>query len=98
VTKPEGSPASCRRKRSPRSSRVLGQREFERVGGTAVVRADVRLIAATSRDLVVTGAAGSFRQDLFYRLSVFPIWQSVTPGLARRVQNAASDPLAQRTS
>jgi len=57
----------------PALLRVLEQREFERVGGTALVRTDVRLIAATNRDLVATGAPGSFRQDLFYRLNVFPI-------------------------
>jgi len=57
----------------PALLRVLEQREFERVGGAALVRTDVRLIAATNRDLVATGAPGSFRQDLFYRLNVFPI-------------------------
>jgi PAS domain S-box-containing protein len=53
--------------------RVLQEHEFERVGGTRRIRADVRVIAATNRDLPSAISAGSFRSDLFYRLHVFPI-------------------------
>ena len=53
--------------------RVLQEREFERVGGTEPVRCNVRVIAATNRDLHSATEAGSFRNDLFYRLNVFPI-------------------------
>ena len=53
--------------------RVLQEHEFERVGGTRLIRADVRVITATNRDLQAAISAGSFRSDLFYRLHVFPI-------------------------
>jgi PAS domain S-box-containing protein len=53
--------------------RVLQEHEFERVGGAQVIRADVRVIAATNRDLPSAISAGVFRIDLFYRLNVFPI-------------------------
>jgi len=53
--------------------RVLQERQFERVGGNQTLTANVRIIAATNRDLQATIKAGNFRNDLFYRLNVFPI-------------------------
>ncbi|WP_333607805.1 sigma-54 dependent transcriptional regulator [Arsukibacterium sp.] len=64
--------------------RVLQERIFERVGGTQPIKADVRIIAATHRDLEQMISEGSFREDLFYRLNVFPI---ETPALSERADD-----------
>ena len=64
--------------------RVLQERQFERVGGNRTIPTDVRVIAATNRDLTEAIAAGRFRADLFYRLNVFPI---EVPPLRRRKED-----------
>jgi formate hydrogenlyase transcriptional activator len=53
--------------------RVLQEHEFERLGGSNLIKVDVRVIAATNRDLLRSATEGTFRQDLFYRLNVFPV-------------------------
>ena len=62
--------------------RLLQEREFERLGGLTTLKADLRFIAATHRDLEGMAKRGEFREDLFYRLSVVPIW---LPPLRERV-------------
>ncbi len=64
--------------------RVLQEREFERVGGSQTVPVDVRVLAATNKDLGEAVAEGTFREDLFYRLNVFPIR---IPALRERVDD-----------
>ena len=57
----------------PKFLRVLQEREFQRLGGTRVIKADIRIVAATNRDLESAIERNQFREDLFYRLNVFPI-------------------------
>jgi DNA-binding NtrC family response regulator len=64
--------------------RVIQEQEFERVGGTQVIKVDVRLVATTNRDLKAEVDAGRFRSDLYYRLNVVPIR---TPPLRERVED-----------
>jgi formate hydrogenlyase transcriptional activator len=68
----------------PKLLRVLQDQEFERLGSTRTIRVDVRLVAATHRDLVRMAADGQFRSDLFYRLNVFPV---VLPPLRDRPED-----------
>ena len=64
--------------------RVLEERVFERVGGTATIKADVRIIAATNRNLEEMVKQGKFREDLYFRLDVFPI---LLPALRQRIED-----------
>jgi two-component system response regulator AtoC len=67
--------------------RLIQEREYERLGGTQTLRADVRILAATHRDLEDMTARGTFREDLFYRLNVVTLW--LPPLRARREDIAA---------
>lgn len=66
--------------------RVLQEKEIERIGGKAIIKTDVRIIAATNRDLGKEVRAGTFRSDLYFRLNVFPI---VVPPLRHRKEDIA---------
>jgi Nif-specific regulatory protein len=66
--------------------RVLQLGEFERVGGTSTLKVDVRVVAATSRDLEAEVEAGRFRADLYYRISVIPV---IVPALRDRAEDIA---------
>ena len=70
--------------------RALQECEFERVGGIKTIKVDVRLVAATNRDLQKEIAAGRFREDLYYRLNVVPIHLPAAARAARATSRCSS--------
>jgi two-component system nitrogen regulation response regulator NtrX len=76
--------ADMRLKTQAKILRILQEQKFERVGGTKSFRVDVRVIAATNKDLTAEMTEGRFRQDLYYRLNVFPV---TVPALRERAED-----------
>ena len=74
----------------PKILRVVETLSFERIGGTKSLQVDVRLVAATNQDLRAQVATGAFREDLFFRLSVFPIQIHAAPRTVRRCAAAGA--------
>jgi formate hydrogenlyase transcriptional activator len=81
----------------PKLLRVLQEQEFERLGGTRTLRVDVRLVAATNRDLTGMAARGEYRSDLYYRLNVFPILLPPLRARSEDIPALAPDGSAYRT-